>query len=320
MGRACCVMFAGQSVQESGMCRRLWELPAAREVLERLKPCLGGDLEHVTTEMPEAELALTFNTQRAIHAHHLGHWLAYRARCPDVVLDGAIGHSMGVVAALVAAGSLSVEDSGVFIRARARSFADVCGRAAGPLGLATVASRDLAAVLPELAAFPRLKLALRNTLRRAVVGGPAADLEAFGRKAAEQGWPVMVSPLKVEGPYHTEAFTPCRQALAEALACVTVRPPEVPVFMGTSGKAETDPERIKALLVDQVDSCERHLDAVRAAYAHGCREFLEVAHRPQPVTWLSDQLKGEDGAPLPGYTGTAVRTEELFEGMVRPGA
>ena len=100
-----CAMFAGQSVQSQGMCRELWKIPAAREVLERLKPSLGDDLEHITVEMPNPELAKTFNAQRAIHAHHLGNWHAYLAKNPQTELCGAVGHSMGVVAALVAAGA-----------------------------------------------------------------------------------------------------------------------------------------------------------------------------------------------------------------------
>jgi hypothetical protein len=81
--------------------------------------------------------------------------------------------------------------------------------------------------------------------------------------------------------------------------------------MGTSGLAEFDPARIAKLLVDQADHLERHFDAVWAAHERGCRNFIEVAYKPQPVTWLSDQLLGPDGAALPGVSGTAVKTEDL---------
>jgi len=51
---------------------------------------------------------------------------------------------------------------------------------------------------------------------------------------------------------------------------------------------------------------------VRASYAAGCRAYLEVAARPQPIRWLSDQLVDDSGAPLPGVTVTAVGTEEIL--------
>ncbi|MEQ1867446.1 MAG: hypothetical protein ABL996_22640, partial [Micropepsaceae bacterium] len=82
------------------------------------------------------------------------------------------------------------------------------------------------------------------------------------------------------------------------------------VFMGTSGKAETDPARIKELLATQATECERHLEAVRAAYAAGCRRFVEVSFKPQPVTWLGEQLLSDDGSKLP-FSAEPVTTGAL---------
>ena len=293
------------------MGRALLKIPATREIIGRLKPALGEDLEFLLAEMPEAELALTFNAQRAIHAHHLANFFAYKAARPGLELDGALGHSMGVAAALVAAEALSVEDSGKFIRARAESFSRACREFAAPMGLAAVSTDNFQDAADELAAFPGVRVALHNTIGRGVLGGTMADLEAFKQKARDEDWPVKISLLKVEGPYHTPTFASCRADLEKTLRGIELRAPRVPVFMGTSGKMETVPARIKSLLAEQADSAEKHLDAVRAAYARGCRNFLEVAHKPQPVTWLSDQLKDEDGAPWPGVAALAVKTEDI---------
>lgn len=300
-----CVLFAGQSIQETGMCRELWKNKAARRVLERLKPSVGDDLEAITTDMPDAQLALTFNAQRAIHAHHLGHWFAYKAAYPDLQLGGAIGHSMGIVAALVAAGSLSVEDSGKFIRARAQAFSDVCKTFTTPMGLAAVSTDDFNDVVEAASEFPGLSVALYNTIGRGSVGGTVAILEAFQQKALAEDWPMKMKVLKVEGPYHTAAFAPCKAALTAAVASLDVKAPSAPLFMGTSGKQESDPARIKALMVDQADHVELHLAAVQAAHAAGCKSFLEVSYKPQPVTWLSNQL------PAGSYQSLAVTTAEI---------
>jgi [acyl-carrier-protein] S-malonyltransferase len=306
-----CALFAGQSVQETGMGAELLKKPAARAVVERLKPFLGADLETLLTSTPEAELAKTFNAQRAIHASHVAHWLAYRAANPGLELDGAVGHSMGVVAALVAAEALSVEDSGRFIAARAKAFSDCCAAFSEPMGLAAASSDDFQDVADSVSEVPGVSVALWNTLGKGTLGGTMAALEAYAQKARDEDWPVKVKVLKVEGPYHTAAFAPAKAALAETLKGIAVKAPKVPVFMGTSGKAESDPARIKELLAEQTVACERHLEAVRAAYAAGCRRFVEVSFKPQPVTWLGDQLRGEDGAMLPGVEAVPVTTEQL---------
>lgn len=296
-------MFAGQSVQEAGMGAELLKRPAARAVIERLKPSLGADLEALLTTTPDETLALTFNAQRAIHASHVAHWLAYKAAHPEVELSGAIGHSMGVVAALVAAEALSVEDSGVLIAARAKAFSDCCKGFAEPMGLAAASSEDFQDVADSVTEVPGVSVALWNTRTKGTLGGTAAALEAYAQKARDEDWPVKVKVLRVEGPYHTSAFDPAKSPLRAALAKVLMKPPRVPVFMGTSGRAETDPARIGELLVEQTVACERHLEAVRAAVAAGCRDFLEVSFKPQPVTWLGDQAEG--------VSGLAVTTDQL---------
>lgn len=285
----------------------------ARETIERLKPFLGADLETLLTTTPEDALAKTFNAQRAIHASHVAHWQAYKAYHPGVELDGAIGHSMGVVAALVAAEALTVEDSGRFIAARAKAFSDCCAAFAEPMGLAAAASDDFQDVADSVSEVPGVSVALWNTLGRGTLGGTMAALEAYAAKARAEDWPVKVKVLKVEGPYHTAAFEPAKAVLREALKTIEVKAPKVPVFMGTSGKAETDPARIKELMAEQTTACERHLDAVRAAYASGCRAFVEASFKPQPIAWLGEQLRGEDGSPLPGVSALAVTTDRLKE-------
>ena len=306
-----CALFAGQSVQETGMGVELLKIPAARAVIERLKPFLGADLETLLTTMPEETLALTFNAQRAIHASHVAHWLAYKAAHPDLRLNGAIGHSMGVVAALVAAESLSLEDSGRFIAARARAFSDCCKGFPEPMGLAAVSAEDFGEVAESINEVPGVSVALWNTVGRGTLGGTMAALEAYSAKARAEDWPVKVKLLKVEGPYHTAAFEPAKTLLRETLKSIGLKKPAVPVFMGTSGKAETDPARIVELLAEQTTSCEKHLDAVRAAYAEGCRSFLEISFKPQPINWLGEQLVDVDGVKLAGVDSCAVPTAEI---------
>jgi [acyl-carrier-protein] S-malonyltransferase len=300
-----CLLFSGQSIQEQGMGRELWRRPASRELLERLRSILGDDLEYLLNEAPSSELSRTINAQRAIHAHHLASWAAFRAEHPEVELDGTIGHSVGVVAALAAAGALTFEDSAAFIRVRAKSFADLLASLPEPHGLSAVRTEEMDAFLDELKAFPELRPALQNTPGSVVIGGPLSSLEKLARKADEEGWPLKIQPLNVEGPFHTPAFEPCRAALSAALEKTEIRPPKIPVFMGTSGRAEIDPERIRRLLADQASSTERHLDAVRAAHQAGRRNFLEVSFKPQPISWLKDQL------PSGSITAWAVKLAEL---------
>ena len=270
-----------------------------------MRPLLGEDLEPLTRTMPAAQLSLTFNAQRALHAHHLASWTVLRARRRDLSLDGAIGHSVGVVAALVAAQALSVEDSCIFVRERASAFADICAKLPEPHGMMAVFADGLEENFEELERFPGVSVALHNSMGKAVIAGPISALQALQSRAEDEGWDVKFKALAVQGPYHTRAFEPCRERLRKVLASLELRRPSYPVFMGTSGRAEDDPARMKDLLAKQPCTRERHLDAVRAAFAHGCRSFLEVAKNPQPIRWLNEQL------PEGEITCESIRTADL---------
>jgi [acyl-carrier-protein] S-malonyltransferase len=310
MNAPLCVMFAGQSVQEAGMGHELLKIPEAANVIQRLTPYLGKDLEALLTSTPDDVLALTYNAQRAIHASHVAHWLAWKARHPETVLNGAIGHSMGIVAALVAAEAITLEDSALFIAARAKAFSDCCKTFSEPMGLAAVSAEDFTEVAESVTEVPGVSVALWNTIGRGTLGGTMAALEAYAQKAHDEDWPVKIKLLKVEGPYHTSAFEAAKAPLRDALSQIKISPPKVPVFMGTSGQLETDPQRIGQLLIDQTTACERHLEAVRSSHDSHCQSYLEVSFKPQPIHWLSEQVLANDLNPHP-FRSFAITTENI---------
>lgn len=303
-----CILFSGQAAQKQGMCAELWKIPAAREALETLTPILGSDLEFITTHLEDDELRKTYNAQRAIHAHHLGQWLAFQHYHPEIRIGAAIGHSMGIAAALVAAGAMSIEDSGRFILARAQAFAEVCAELSNEYGLMAAQTEDLQDLIDELPKFPDLELALYNSPGKGVVGGKIKDLMDLNEVAKKQSWPVYFRFLKVEGPYHTQALQACEDQLEKVLQTISIEPPNIPVFMGTSGKLEQDPDKIKYLLMKQATSTEMHFQAVSQALKAGFQDFLEVAHYPQAIQWTSEIALS---AGYSDVTTTKVLTTEI---------
>jgi [acyl-carrier-protein] S-malonyltransferase len=289
-----CLLFSGQSAQKKGMCAQLWKNAVARELLRRLNPSMGIDLEFVTTRMEDAVLQQTFNAQRGIHAHHLGNWFAFLAAHPLTEVDAVIGHSMGVFAALVVAGSITVEDSARLIFERARIFSETCKQLGGEdWGLMACQMDNLKDLLEELHRVPGLELALHNSQGKGVIGGRLSDLNSLAEISKNEEWPVEFRLLKVEGPYHTSAFASCKVPWKEVLSSVQIEPPKIPIFMGTSGKREEDPERIRELLALQPFSTELFYQAVSQALEGGFRRFLEVANAPQAIQLISEIGNGE---------------------------
>ncbi|TMA39206.1 MAG: ACP S-malonyltransferase, partial [Deltaproteobacteria bacterium] len=106
-------VFPGQGSQYVGMGQALAEaFPAARAALDEADAALGGGLLKLMFEGPEDDLRRTANTQPAI--------LAVSAAVHRVLMREAgggyqfpafnAGHSLGEYSALVAAGSMSLQD------------------------------------------------------------------------------------------------------------------------------------------------------------------------------------------------------------------
>ncbi|WP_293169715.1 ACP S-malonyltransferase, partial [Oceanithermus sp.] len=85
-----------------------------------------------------------------------------------------------------------------------------------------------------------------------------------------------VVPLKVSAPFHSSLMEPARVALARDLAEVTLRPPRFPVFSNVTAEPETDPERIRALLLEQITSPVRWVEILERMRARGVGTFVEL--------------------------------------------
>jgi [acyl-carrier-protein] S-malonyltransferase len=80
----------------------------------------------------------------------------------------------------------------------------------------------------------------------------------------------------VAGAFHTHIMKPADEALAEVLAEVEIRPPEIPVVSNVDAQTHSDPEEIRDLLIRQVISPVRWEDSIQRMLADGCDDFYEV--------------------------------------------
>src|ERR671918_1900473 len=136
-------VFPGQGSQAVGMGRGFSETSvAARRVFEEANDALGFDLRRVMFEGPQAELALTANTQPAV----LTASVAAARVCAERRLTPALaaGHSLGEYSALVVAGALRFADAVRIVRKRGEFMQDAVPVGTG--AMAAIMGLELAAV------------------------------------------------------------------------------------------------------------------------------------------------------------------------------
>lgn len=267
-------VFPGQGSQEVGSGADLYaSSPAARQVFERADATLGFPLSQLCFQGPEDVLRQTINAQPAIMAVSLACLEAAReagllAEEPAFVA----GHSLGEYTALVAAGTLDVDDGLRLVRERGRLMQmageERPGTMAALLGLdeeaATALCRETGAQVCNL-----------NAPGQAVIGGTLAAVEAVLDLARQRGARRAIR-LNVSGAFHTDLMAPAVESMAGVLDGITLRDPQVPVVANGSASPLTSAGQVRDELLYQLDHPVQWQRSVEHMAGAGVATFIEL--------------------------------------------
>ena len=249
-------IFPGQGSQAVGMGQTLCEgFASAREVFEEVDQALGQNLYKLMRDGPEDELTLTENAQPALMAVSLA-VVRVLSRDFNVGVDGAAfvaGHSLGEYSALAAAEALTLSDTARLLKLRGQAM-----QRAAPVGVGAMASLigpKVDVALAEQIAEAGAKVGIcvianDNNQGNVVISGDKAGVEAAMAAAKELG--ARAIPLNVSAPFHSPLMRPAADEMAEALAGTAILQPKAPLVANVTARPVSDPDTIRALLVEQV--------------------------------------------------------------------
>jgi [acyl-carrier-protein] S-malonyltransferase len=273
-------VFPGQGSQAVGMGKALAETFAcARAVFDEVDGALGEKLSAVIWEGPPETLILTENAQPALMAVSLAALRVLETEA-GVKLAQQVryvaGHSLGEYSALVAAGALSIADAARLVRIRGRAMQKAVpvgtGAMAALLGLDFDAA---AAVAAEAAQGQVCQAANDNGGGQVVVSGDKAAVERAVEIAKTKG-AKRATMLPVSAPFHCALMQPAADAMAQALARVTVKTPSVPIVANVRAQPITEPADVVRCLIEQVTGTVRWRESVAAMARDGVKTFYEI--------------------------------------------
>jgi [acyl-carrier-protein] S-malonyltransferase len=273
-------IFPGQGSQAVGMGKALAEaFVPARAVFEEVDSALGEALSKLAWEGPAETLTLTENAQPALMAVSLATMRVLETEAGvDLARDAQFvaGHSLGEYSALAAAGALGIADTARLLRIRGRAM-----QRAVPVGAGAMAAllgldfEQAVAVAAEAAQGQVCQAANDNGGGQVVVSGDKAAVERAVEIAKGKG-ARRAMMLPVSAPFHCALMQPAADAMAEALAQVTVKRPVVPVVANVLVKPVSDPPEIMRALVAQVTGTVRWRESVAFMAGAGVSTFYEV--------------------------------------------
>jgi [acyl-carrier-protein] S-malonyltransferase len=299
-------IFPGQGSQAVGMGKALADnFTSASNLFAEVDDALGEKLTEVIWGGPADQLTLTENAQPALMAVSLATIRVLGAEAGlDLARDAAFvaGHSLGEYSALAATGALTVADTARLLRIRGRAM-----QAAVPVGAGAMAALlglefdAAAAIAAEAAQGQVCQAANDNGGGQVVVSGDKAAVERAVEIAKQKG-AKRAMLLPVSAPFHCALMQPAADAMAQALAVVSVRPPVVPLVANVQARAISDPAEIRKSLVAQVTGTVRWRESVAFMAAAGVESFYEVG--------AGKVLSGLVKRIAEGATGTAIGTPD----------
>lgn len=271
-------VFPGQGAQTIGMGQALAQAyPAAQAVFEEVDEALGDNLSALIWEGEIADLTLTHNAQPALMATSVAAMRALEVEGINVTDAGFVaGHSLGEYSALAAAGAISLADTARLLRTRGQAM-----QAATPVGEGAMAAllgldfETAQGVAAEAAGEQVCQAANDNDPGQVVVSGHKAAVERAVELAKEKGAKRAIL-LPVSAPFHCALMAPAADVMAQALAAVTINAPSVPVVSNVRAEAVSDPDQIRALLVEQITGSVRWRESVAWMAAQGVSEMWEI--------------------------------------------
>ncbi len=271
--------FPGQGSQKIGMGQELAEqYPAAKSVFDEVDEALGKKLSKIIWDGTIEELTLTENAQPALMAVSMSVMRVLEDKGFDMAasLKFVAGHSLGEYSALAASGAISLTDTAKLLQIRGQAMQQAVpvgvGAMAVMLGLDFEPVIDIA---KQAAQDDVCAAANDNAPGQVVVSGSKAAVERAMALASEAG-ARRAMLLPVSAPFHCQMMAPAADAMAQALANVTINEPAVPLIANVLATPITSPDEIRQRLVEQVTGTVRWRESVSYMATNGVDTLYEV--------------------------------------------
>ncbi len=274
------LLCPGQGSQKTGMGVALAEaFPVARAVFDEVDSALSQNLSKIMADGPDDLLTSTENAQPALMACAVAAYKVLEAESGKSLAqltDYVAGHSLGEYAALTIAGTFDITTAARLLKLRGQAMQRAVP--AGQGAMAAILNLDweqLNLICANAAHGETVSCANDNSTGQIVISGHKAAVERAMEMSLAAGAKRALL-LPVSAPFHCALMAPAAEEMRTALDAATLNAPSVPVIANVSAAAETNPDRIRDLLVAQVTGTVRWRESVLQMADMGITSAVEL--------------------------------------------
>ena len=241
----------------------------AKRMFEAANKILDFEITNIMFGQDIDELKKTKVTQPAIFIHSviLSKILNFK---PQIVA----GHSLGEFSALVASKALNYEDALFLVSKRANAMEEACIKFPGTMAAVIGLNVDLIESICEKVGGI-IKTANYNCPGQIVISGEKNSIESACEILKKNGAKRAII-LPVGGAFHSPLMTSAKNKLAMEIEKIKFNTPSCPIYQNFSNNPETDPEKIKFNLIEQMTSPVKWTQCVEKMIKNGANKFVEV--------------------------------------------
>ncbi len=272
------ILFPGQGSQYVGMGSDFYKkFDSTKKSFEIVDKTLGFSLSNIILNGPESELKLTQNTQPAIMIVGVSIFNVLNQEF-GLNLNNAkffAGHSLGEYTALVCAGSLSIEKAAYLLHERGKSMQNAVSPNQG--SMIAVLGMTISEVEKEINLIPKeetCEIANDNTNGQVVVSGTKKAIEVLNDNLKIKKKRGIILP--VSAPFHCSLMKKASEVMKEKIEKTNFLKPKPNIISNVTAQEETNVNRIKPLLIDQITSRVRWRESVDYMIKQGVEDFLEI--------------------------------------------
>ena len=272
------VLFPGQGSQSVGMIKDLYEkFDYVKDLFDQADNELGLSMSKIIFEGPKELLDETENTQPAIF---LVGYVIYNVIKKETTfnIDEAnffAGHSLGEYTALACSGAIDFVDTIKLLKIRGNAMQNAVPKNEG--GMVAVLGEEINKI-EEIIDTNKNKfscfLANDNSNGQVVISGKTNDLDQFIIELKK--FKIKNVKLPVSAPFHCPLMENATNIMRKEILNISFSTPNNKIVSNVTAKPLNDCDKIKNLLIDQIENPVRWRESVINMINAGNRKFIEI--------------------------------------------
>ena len=286
------VLFPGQGSQSVGMIKELYDnFKYVKELFALADDTLNLSLSKIIFDGPKTLLDETENTQPAIFLVSFSIYEVIKKETPFDISKASFfaGHSLGEYSALACSEVINFVDTIKLLKIRGNAMQNAVPKDDG--GMIAVLGEDIKninQILEKNKSNFNCYLANDNSTGQVVISGKNVDLEKLIFDLNKLN--IKNIKLPVSAPFHCILMKPATEVMKHQISNIKFLKPKIEIISNVTAKPCKDPNKIKDLLIDQIEKPVRWRESVLNMISNRNEKFIEIG----PGKVLSGLIKRID--------------------------